>query len=215
MPPSYVYGAPYLNTGSASTGLVPLQATQLSHAAAIAAATSQFYEYQNAVAAAASAPYPGMGGYDAYTYSPGTAAAVAGNGERVYNQGLSVTNNVCTLSLFFPKYSERGSRRIHHPVHLRCTAADGCKYNRGLSGTGTVSGFRRCFITRGTFAIRKELDTFSPKSWALRSPFYNIPKIPKIESHHICTKIERGHCSNLYDITEGKGKFSQSSNGRG
>lgn len=79
MPPSYVYGAPYLNTGATTTaGLVPLQATQLSHAAAIAAATSQFYEYQNAVAAAAAAPYPG---YDAYTYSPGTAAAVAGKNE--------------------------------------------------------------------------------------------------------------------------------------
>lgn len=82
MPPSYVYGAPYLNTGSATTGLVPLQATQLSHAAAIAAATNQFYEYQNAVATAAAAQYPNQytaaAGYDAYTYSPGTAAAVAG-----------------------------------------------------------------------------------------------------------------------------------------
>lgn len=83
MPPSYVYGAPYLNTGAATTGLVPLQATQLSHAAAIAAATSQFYEYQNAVAAAAAAPYPNMAGYDAYTYSPGTAAAVAGRISRI------------------------------------------------------------------------------------------------------------------------------------
>lgn len=82
MPPSYVYGAPYLNAGAATTGLVPLQATQLSHAAAIAAATNQFYEYQNAVATAAAAQYPnqftGTAGYDAYTYSPGTAAAVAG-----------------------------------------------------------------------------------------------------------------------------------------
>lgn len=83
MPPSYVYGAPYMNAGTgATTGLVPLQATQLSHAAAIAAATNQFYEYQNAVATAAAAQYPnqytGAGAYDAYTYSPGTAAAVAG-----------------------------------------------------------------------------------------------------------------------------------------
>lgn len=81
MPPSYVYGSPYLNAGAGTTGLVPLQATQLSHAAAIAAATNQFYEYQNAVATAAAAQYPNQytaAGYDAYTYSPGTAAAVAG-----------------------------------------------------------------------------------------------------------------------------------------
>ena len=56
MPPSYVYGSPYLgataassaaaNQSAAAAGLVPIQATQLSHAAAIAAATNQFYEYQ-------------------------------------------------------------------------------------------------------------------------------------------------------------------------
>lgn len=85
MPPSYVYGAPYLNAGSGTTGLVPLQATQLSHAAAITAATNQFYEYQNAVATAAAAQYPNQytaaAGYDAYSYSPATAAAVAGKRE--------------------------------------------------------------------------------------------------------------------------------------
>lgn len=44
VPQSYVYGSPY----GASAGLVPIQATpsQLSHAAALAAATNQFYEYQ-------------------------------------------------------------------------------------------------------------------------------------------------------------------------
>lgn len=53
-----------------------MPATQLSHAAAIAAATSQFYEYQNAVAAAAAAPYPSQySGFDAYPYSTGAAAA--------------------------------------------------------------------------------------------------------------------------------------------
>lgn len=75
LPPSYVYGAPpYLNTGAATAGLVPVPGTQLSHAAAIAAATSQFYEYQNAVVAAASAPYPSQysAGFDQY-------AALAGN----------------------------------------------------------------------------------------------------------------------------------------
>lgn len=47
VPQSYVYGSPYLGaTTTAGTGLVPIQATQLSHAAAIAAATNQFYEYQ-------------------------------------------------------------------------------------------------------------------------------------------------------------------------
>jgi len=48
MPQSYVYGSPYLGAttaGQTTAGLVPIQATQLSHAAAIAAA-SQFYEYQ-------------------------------------------------------------------------------------------------------------------------------------------------------------------------
>lgn len=46
--PSYVYGSPYLGAtnGASQAGLVPIQATQLSHAAAIAAATNQFYEYQ-------------------------------------------------------------------------------------------------------------------------------------------------------------------------
>lgn len=47
VPQSYVYGSPYLGAATtAGTGLVPIQATQLSHAAAIAAATNQFYEYQ-------------------------------------------------------------------------------------------------------------------------------------------------------------------------
>lgn len=59
MPQSYIYGslgAPYLgaaaaaqNPASATAGLAAMQipaATQLSHAAALAAATSQFYEYQ-------------------------------------------------------------------------------------------------------------------------------------------------------------------------
>lgn len=63
---------------TAPGSLVPLPATQLTHAAAVAAAaTSQFYEYQNAaaVAAAAAAPYTGQyaNGFDAYT--PYTGAA--------------------------------------------------------------------------------------------------------------------------------------------
>lgn len=48
--PSYVYGSPYLGAATSASasaaGLVPIQATQLSHAAALAAATNQFYEYQ-------------------------------------------------------------------------------------------------------------------------------------------------------------------------
>ncbi|XP_058464792.1 RNA-binding protein 24-B-like [Malaya genurostris] len=85
VPQSYIYGAPYLGTAAGSTGaaaaasgLVPIPATQLSHAAAIAAATSQFYEYQNAVAAAAAAPYPGQySGFEAYPYAA-AAGATAG-----------------------------------------------------------------------------------------------------------------------------------------
>lgn len=48
VPQSYVYGSPYLGaaTTASTAGLVPIPATQLSHAAAIAAATNQFYEYQ-------------------------------------------------------------------------------------------------------------------------------------------------------------------------
>lgn len=48
VPQSYVYGSPYMGATSAGSnaGLVPIPATQLSHAAAIAAATNQFYEYQ-------------------------------------------------------------------------------------------------------------------------------------------------------------------------
>lgn len=87
---SYFYGTPYLGTtagttgaaAAAASGLMQIPATQLSHAAAIAAATSQFYEYQNAVAAAAAAPYPGQySGFEAYPYATagatGAAAAAA------------------------------------------------------------------------------------------------------------------------------------------
>ncbi|XP_050313479.1 RNA-binding protein 24-A-like isoform X2 [Anthonomus grandis grandis] len=81
MPPSYMYQSPYL-AATAPGSLVSLPTTQLSHAAAVAAAaTSQFYEYQNAaaVAAAAAAPYTGQyaNGFDAYT--PYTGAASAAN----------------------------------------------------------------------------------------------------------------------------------------
>ncbi|CAG9816721.1 unnamed protein product [Phaedon cochleariae] len=80
VPPGYVYQSPYL-TATAPGSLVPLQATQLTHAAAVAAATSQFYEYQNAaaVAAAAAAPYTGQyaNGFDAYTPYTGAAGAAS------------------------------------------------------------------------------------------------------------------------------------------
>lgn len=46
----YIYGSPYLGAAAAANsqaaGLVPIQATQLTQAAALAAATNQFYEYQ-------------------------------------------------------------------------------------------------------------------------------------------------------------------------
>uniref|UniRef100_A0A182WE29 Uncharacterized protein n=1 Tax=Anopheles minimus TaxID=112268 RepID=A0A182WE29_9DIPT len=96
VPPSYIYGTPYLGTAGGSTGagatasgLVPIPATQLSHAAAIAAATSQFYEYQNAVAAAAAAPYPGQysTGFDAYPYASGASAAGAAAAAAQYMAG--------------------------------------------------------------------------------------------------------------------------------
>ncbi|XP_018578725.1 RNA-binding protein 24-A-like [Anoplophora glabripennis] len=79
VPPGYVYQSPYL-AATAPGSLVPLQATQLTHAAAVAAAaTSQFYEYQNAVAAAAAAPYTGQytNGFDAYTPYTGAAGAAS------------------------------------------------------------------------------------------------------------------------------------------
>lgn len=79
--PSYVYSSPYLGaaTTASTAGLVPIQATQLSHAAALAAATNQFYEYQqNAVAAAAATPYPGQyAGFEAYPYTSAAGAAAA------------------------------------------------------------------------------------------------------------------------------------------
>ncbi|KAG5676901.1 hypothetical protein PVAND_006704 [Polypedilum vanderplanki] len=87
VPQSYIYGslgAPFLGTAAsqnpaASTAGLAMQipaATQLSHAAALAAATSQFYEYQNALAATA-APFPGQySGFEAYPY----AAAATGTG---------------------------------------------------------------------------------------------------------------------------------------
>ena len=54
MPSPYIYGSPYLGAAAAAAnttaaGLVPIQATQLSQAAALAAATNQFYEYQVSV----------------------------------------------------------------------------------------------------------------------------------------------------------------------
>lgn len=69
-----MYQSPYL-AAAAPGGLVPLPATQLGHAAAVAAA-SQFYEYQNAAAAAA-ATYPGTSYNFAEAY-PYTTAAAAG-----------------------------------------------------------------------------------------------------------------------------------------
>ncbi|CAO1341110.1 unnamed protein product [Diamesa serratosioi] len=78
VPQSYIYGSlgsPYLGAAAtqspsaaqaAANGLMQMPAaTQLSHAAALAAATSQFYEYQNALAATA-APFPGQ--YSGFEY---------------------------------------------------------------------------------------------------------------------------------------------------
>lgn len=74
--PSYVYQSPYLgNAAMTAGGLVSLP----SHAAAVAAATSQFYEYQNAAAAAAAAA---VAAYPSHQYAnaldPYTVAATGG-----------------------------------------------------------------------------------------------------------------------------------------
>uniref|UniRef100_A0A8D8WEH2 RNA-binding protein 38 n=1 Tax=Cacopsylla melanoneura TaxID=428564 RepID=A0A8D8WEH2_9HEMI len=83
--PSYVYQSPYLSAAAATThaaagspaGLVSLPPGHLS----LAAAASQFYEYQNAVAAAAAvSQYPSQyaNGFESYPYSsPASAAAGA------------------------------------------------------------------------------------------------------------------------------------------
>lgn len=68
-----MYQSPYL-AAAAPGGLVPLPTTQLTHAAAMAAA-SQFYEYQNAAAAAATYPGTSYNFAEAYPY---TSAAAAG-----------------------------------------------------------------------------------------------------------------------------------------
>ncbi|XP_073992005.1 RNA-binding protein 24-like isoform X2 [Rhodnius prolixus] len=76
MPPSYVYQSPYLAAAAAAgapSGLVTLPPAPLSHAAAMAAATTQFYEYQNAAAAAAAA-------VAASTYPSAAAATQYANG---------------------------------------------------------------------------------------------------------------------------------------
>ncbi|KAJ8949651.1 hypothetical protein NQ318_010070 [Aromia moschata] len=84
---------------------MPLQATQLTHAAAVAAAaTSQFYEYQNAVAAAAAAPYTGQyaNGFDAYT--PYTGAAENGGSLPTI---APVRLAICpTPTLHYPKHQD-------------------------------------------------------------------------------------------------------------
>lgn len=71
-----MYGSPYLGaaTTASAAGLVSLpQLSAASHAAAIAAATNQFYEYH-------AAPYPGQ--YAGFEYPfTSSAAAVAG----IYN----------------------------------------------------------------------------------------------------------------------------------
>lgn len=69
VPPGYVYPSPYLT--AAPGGIVPMPPAPMSHAAALAAATSQFYEYQNAAAAAAAVSYPGQypSGFDTYPYT--------------------------------------------------------------------------------------------------------------------------------------------------
>ncbi|KAJ9590589.1 hypothetical protein L9F63_016358, partial [Diploptera punctata] len=74
VPPGYVYPSPYL--AAAPSGIVPLPPAPLSHAAALAAATSQFYEYQNAAAAAA-VTYPGQypNGFETYPYTSAAGAA--------------------------------------------------------------------------------------------------------------------------------------------
>lgn len=75
MPPGYVYQSPYL-AAAAPGGLMQLPSAQLSHAAAVAAA-SQFYnsvEFQNAAAAAAS--YPGASYNYAEAYPYATAAGM-------------------------------------------------------------------------------------------------------------------------------------------
>ncbi|XP_012340720.1 RNA-binding protein 24-like isoform X2 [Apis florea] len=75
VPPGYVYQSPYL-AAAAPGGLVPLPATQLTHAAAMAAA-SQFYEYQNVAAAAATYPGTSYNFAEAYPYTSAAAAANA------------------------------------------------------------------------------------------------------------------------------------------
>lgn len=74
VPPGYVYPSPYLTT--APSGIVPLPPAPVSHAAALAAAASQFYEYQNAAAAAA-VTYPGQypNGFETYPYTTAAGAA--------------------------------------------------------------------------------------------------------------------------------------------
>ncbi|KAK7869983.1 hypothetical protein R5R35_013750 [Gryllus longicercus] len=73
VPPGYVYPSPYLTAAPGS--IVPLPPAPLSHAASVAAA-AQFYEYQNAAAAAA-VSYPGQypNGFDAYPYTSAAGAA--------------------------------------------------------------------------------------------------------------------------------------------
>ncbi|XP_067010751.1 RNA-binding protein 24 isoform X2 [Anabrus simplex] len=74
VPPGYVYPSPYLTAAPGS--IVPLPPTPLSHAATVAAA-AQFYEYQNAAAAAAAVSYPGQypNGFETYPYTSAAGAA--------------------------------------------------------------------------------------------------------------------------------------------
>ncbi|XP_051170808.1 RNA-binding protein 38-like isoform X1 [Leptopilina boulardi] len=96
VPPGYMYQSPYL-AAAAPGGLVQLPATQLSHAAAVAAA-SQFYEYQNAAAAAATYPGTSYNFAEAYPY---TSAAAA---------GMSLKNATT-------KSNEINLTHLHHSQH--------------------------------------------------------------------------------------------------
>ena len=101
-----MYQSPYL-AAAAPGGLVPLQATQLSHAAAVAAA-SQFYEYQNAAAAAATYPGTSYNFAEAYPY---TSAAAAG---MCLKNATSKTNDINLTHLHHSQHSNIHQTLLAH-----------------------------------------------------------------------------------------------------
>ena len=116
-----MYQSPYLTAAAPGGQLLQLPATQLSHAAAVAAA-SQFYEYQNAAAAAAS--YQGTSYNFTDAYSPYTSAAAAGMSYKsVHKNGIE--SSVDLVNRFHHHQQHQQHHQQHQAHHQHHNGSNG------------------------------------------------------------------------------------------